>query len=126
MNGQDALRELISAAGSVLRGAEGPVFREPWEAQVFAMVLALHEAGVFSWSEWAAALSRRIAAAQSGDEADVDYGRWLAALESLAIEKDVASAEALKERKAAWTRAAEATPHGRPILLANDPEARVR
>ena len=127
MNGQDALRELISAAGSVLRGAEGPVFREPWEAQVFAMVLALHKVGVFSWSEWAAALSRRTVAAQSGDgEADVDYGRWLAALESLVIEKDVASAEALKARKSAWRRAAEATPHGRTILLANDPEARVR
>ena len=23
--------------------AEGPVFREPWEAQAFAMTLALHE-----------------------------------------------------------------------------------
>jgi nitrile hydratase accessory protein len=119
VNGREALPASI--------GAEGPVFREPWEAQVFAMVLALHEAGVFSWSEWTAALSRRIAAAQPGDgAADSDYGRWLAALESLVIENDLASAEALKARKAAWTRAAEATPHGRPILLANDPEERVR
>ena len=35
----------------------------------------------------------------------------------------MASATALKARKAAWARAAEATPHGRPILLANDPQA---
>jgi nitrile hydratase accessory protein len=105
---------------------EGPAFREPWEAQVFALVLALHEAGVFNWSEWTAALSRRVAAPRSG-EADVGgYGRWLAALEGLLIEKDVASAEALTARKNAWARAAAATPHGRPILLANDPEARVR
>ena len=116
MNGQDALPEWA--------GGEGPIFREPWEAQVFAMVLALREAGVFSWSEWTAALSRRITAPLSGEgEADGDYGRWLTALESLVIEKDVASAEMLKARNAAWIRAAEATPHGHPILVANDPEA---
>ena len=113
-------------ARNVRRG-EGLAFREPWGAQVFAMVLALHEAGVFTGSEWTAALSRKITAAQpAAGEADGDYGRWLAALESLVIERDLASAEALKARKAAWTRAAEATPHGCPILLANDPEAGVR
>lgn len=101
-------------------------FREPWEAQVFAMVLLLHEAGIFSWSEWTATLSRKIAAAHSGDGEAGDYGRWLAALESLVIEKDVASAEALEARKAAWRRAAEATPHGRPIMLADDSETPAR
>ena len=39
----------------VLRDADGPVFREPWEAQAFAMTLVLHERGVFTWKEWAAA-----------------------------------------------------------------------
>ncbi len=101
-------------------------FREPWEAQVFAMVLLLHEARIFSWSEWTATLSREIAAAHLGDGEAGDYGRWLAALESLVIEKDVASAEALEARKAAWRRAAEATPHGRPIVLADDPETPAR
>ena len=38
--------------------ADGPVFKAPWEAHAFAMTLKLHECGVFSWSEWAAALSR--------------------------------------------------------------------
>ena len=32
---------------------DGPVFNEPWEAQVFSLVLALHEKGQFSWDEWA-------------------------------------------------------------------------
>jgi hypothetical protein len=31
----------------------GPVFSAPWEAQAFAMVLALHERGLFTWPEWA-------------------------------------------------------------------------
>jgi hypothetical protein len=33
------------------------------------------------------------------------------------------SREALVARAGAWERAARATPHGAPILLANDPEA---
>ena len=32
---------------------DGPVFNEPWEAQAFSLVLALHEKGQFSWDEWA-------------------------------------------------------------------------
>ncbi len=41
-------------------GAEGPIFREPWEAQAFAIVVALHQRGVFEWTEWAQYLSRAI------------------------------------------------------------------
>jgi hypothetical protein len=28
-----------------------PVFREPWQAHAFAMVLTLHERGLFTWRE---------------------------------------------------------------------------
>ena len=42
-----------------------PVFAEPWMAQAFAMVLQLHQKGLFTWPEWAAALSAQIAAAQA-------------------------------------------------------------
>ena len=38
------------------RDDDGPVFREPWEAQAFALAVALHERGVFTWPEWAQAL----------------------------------------------------------------------
>jgi nitrile hydratase accessory protein len=115
----------VNVARAPLDG-EGPAFREPWEAQIFALVLALHEAGVFTWSEWTAVLSRRVAAPHSAETDVGGYGRWLAALESLLIERDIASAEALTARKNAWARAAEATPHGTPILLANDPQASAR
>ena len=37
-----------------------PVFKEPWEAQAFSLVIALHESGVFSWSEWSDALAQAI------------------------------------------------------------------
>ena len=42
------------------RDEQGPVFRAPWEAQAFAMALALHEGGAFTWPEWAAALTEAI------------------------------------------------------------------
>jgi hypothetical protein len=29
--------------------SEGPVFNAPWEARAFALVLALHERGLFTW-----------------------------------------------------------------------------
>jgi len=51
------------AAGAIAdlpRDDDGPVFREPWEAQAFAMALALHERGLFTWKEWAATLAEEI------------------------------------------------------------------
>ncbi len=122
--------EIARAAAEVApipRGEDGaPVFREPWEAQAFAMTLALHERGLFTWPEWAQALA--VAIRQARAEGDPDDGstyfrHWLSALERLVGAKGVASEQALAERREAWERAAEATPHGAPILLENDPLA---
>ena len=77
---------------SIPRDADGPVFREPWEAQAFAMTLALHERGVFTWPEWAAALAAEIKRAQAAGDPDTGetyYSHWLAALEKLVAEKGV-------------------------------------
>jgi nitrile hydratase accessory protein len=107
------------------RGEDGePVFREPWEAQAFAMTLALHERGLFTWPEWAEALSRAIKRAQAAgdcDDGSTYYHHWLAAIEALVSRKGIASEQGLAERREAWHRAAHATPHGQPILLENDP-----
>ena len=46
-------RQAADAVASIPRDADGPVFREPWEAQAFAMAVALHERGLFAWGEWA-------------------------------------------------------------------------
>src|SRR5256714_8758215 len=77
---------------------DGPVFREPWEAQAFAMALALHERGVFSWNEWASALAEEIKRAQAAGDPDTGetyYRHWLATLETLVAAKGVASSETL-------------------------------
>ncbi len=97
-----------------------PVFREPWEAHAFAMALTLHQRGLFSWPEWAAALSAQIAKAQAGGDADLGdtyYRHWLAALEALVAEKGASSTQELARYRDAWDRAADRTPHGQPIEL---------
>jgi nitrile hydratase accessory protein len=109
-----------------LGAAEEERFREPWEAQAFALFVALHEAKLFAWSEWTGALSREIHAQPKFgpvEEEGAYYRHWLAALEGLVVEKGAVSREALATRAAAWQRAARATPHGAPIVLANDPRA---
>jgi nitrile hydratase accessory protein len=100
-----------------------PVFREPWEAQAFAMALALHERGLFTWAEWAATLARAIKSAQGAGDPDTGntyYRHWLNALERLVAEKNIASGAALARHRAAWKRAAARTPHGTPITLADE------
>jgi nitrile hydratase accessory protein len=118
--------ELVAALPELPRDAEGPVFREPWEAQAFAMAVALHQQGVFTWSEWATTLAAEIKAAQAAGDPDTGetyYRHWLAALEKLVAAKALTSAAELATRRDQWDRAAHATPHGQPIELANDPQA---
>ena len=105
------------------RDEQGPVFREPWEAQAFAMALALQQRGLFTWSEWAAALGEEIKRAQRAGDPDTGetyYRHWLATLERLVTEKGVASEETLGRYREAWDRAADRTPHGAPIELEPD------
>ena len=100
--------------------AEGPVFREPWEAQAFAMALTLHERGLFSWNEWAATLSDEIKRAQAAGDPDTGetyYRHWMNALERLVAEKGVADRATQTRYRDAWERAADATPHGDSIVL---------
>lgn len=115
-----AARRAAEAVPSIPFGAEGPVFREPWEAQAFAMTLALHERGVFSWGEWAQTLAEEIASAQRAgdpDTGDTYYRHWLAALERIVTEKGAAEAETLARYRDAWDHAAKRTRHGDPITL---------
>ena len=100
---------------------EGAVFRAPWEAHAFALTLALHRRGLFTWREWADALAEQIRAAQAGGDPDLGdtyYRHWLAALERLVAAKGATSDRDLARYRRAWTQAAERTPHGQPIELA--------
>ena len=124
MTAQESSREaLTETLPTLLRDADGPVFREPWEAQAFAMTVRLHEAGCFSWPGWAETIGAEFAAAKDRGEADTGeeyYRYWLAALEKIVATKGVLTTDQLLMRKNAWARAAERSPHGEPILLAED------
>ena len=82
--------------------AEGPVFREPWEAQAFAIVLTLYQRKHFTWPEWVEALSSEIKNAESHGAPGLDptyYQHWLAALEKLLVAKNLARQAELHARK---------------------------
>jgi nitrile hydratase accessory protein len=115
-----AAARATAAVPGIPSDAEGPVFREPWEAQAFAMALALHARGLFSWSEWAASLAEEIKRAQASGDPDTGetyYRHWLATLEKLIAAKGVASADTVHRYRDAWDHAADRTPHGSPIEL---------
>jgi nitrile hydratase accessory protein len=81
---------------------EGPVFKEPWEAAAFALVLNLYQGGHFTWPEWVEYLSAEIRAAQRAGDADLGstyYRHWLSALEKLVMDKRLAPAQELARRK---------------------------
>ena len=108
---------------SIPQDSEGPIFREPWEAQAFAMTLALYDRGLFTWPEWAETLGAEIKRAQAAGDPDTGetyYRHWLAALERIIAAKGVASTETLHRVKHAWEHACERTPHGKPIELHED------
>ena len=102
------------------RDEGGPVFREPWEAQSFAMAVALFERGLFSWNEWAAMLADEIKRAQATGDADTGetyYRHWQATLERMVALRGVTDAAAIARYSDAWSHAAERTPHGTPMVL---------
>jgi len=117
---QAAAARATMAVPGIPRDDDGPVFRAPWEAQAFAMALSLHERGLFTWNEWAAALADQIKRAQAEGDPDTGetyYRHWLATLERLVAAKGVTTPETLHRYRDAWDHAADRTPHGMPIEL---------
>lgn len=115
-----AAKQAAQSVPNLPADADGPVFREPWEAHAFAMAVALHQRGLFTWPEWAAELADEIKRAQAGGDADTGstyYRHWLNTLERLVAAKKVTTAETLHRYRDAWDHAADRTPHGKPIEL---------
>ncbi len=123
----DPLKADVAAALRIVPSipceGEAPVFDEPWQAQAFAMTLALQQKGVFTWHEWAETLGEEIQRARregDPDDGHTYYHRWLASLEKLVAQKGIASPTTLHDYAHAWERAAHRTPHGAPIELKSE------
>lgn len=120
MGKQAASLELRDALPSLPCKEGEPVFEAPWEAQAFAMTLALYDRGIFTWKEWAETLSQMIREAQAAGDPDTGesyYEHWLGALERIVATKGLVSGELLALRKEKWRETARRTPHGKPIEL---------
>jgi nitrile hydratase accessory protein len=109
---------------ALIPGLDGdtPHFFAPWQAKVFALTVHLNERGAFTWGDWVAAFSSRIAgatdlpdAATPEDHAEDYYLTWLDTLEAVLTERGMAEAATIREMAEIWRRAALATPHGTPI-----------
>jgi nitrile hydratase accessory protein len=95
---------------------ETGTFKAPWEAQAFGLAVKMHEAGVFTWKEWADTLAAVIREAQASGDPDLGdtyYVHWVNALERILIAHDVTSGATLArlaeqiEEEAEHTREAQ-------------------
>ncbi len=120
MTQPDSQAQALASVPSIPRDEDGPVFREPWEAQAFALTVQLHARGAFTWSQWAETLGGEIASAGTADAPENYYFHWMAALEKITAMHDIVPRDEFLARKAAWDRAARATPHGEPIELGRE------
>lgn len=118
-----SVRAVLATVPGIPCEGEAPVFAEPWQAQAFAMALALQQRGVFTWNEWAHELGCQIEAAIARgdpDDGTTYYRHWLSTLEQLVARKGIASPETLDRYYQAWDHAAGRTAHGQTIELTPD------
>lgn len=120
----------LDALEGLPRDGDGPVFREPWEAQAFALTVDLSEQGLFTWQEWAEALADEIRLAGEAGDADLGdtyYRHWARALTKLLSARGAVTPGELEKRTERWRQAYLATPHGQPVELpAATPRASAR
>ena len=111
---------MIKATGTAPPPSAPSQFDEPWQADLFALTVALNEAGHFGWSDWAAAFGAILA--NHGRDRTLDGGAdyfaaWLETLECFVAERGLAAASDVDEIRTAWERAYLETPHGQPVRL---------
>ncbi len=121
MSACDTTTELVVSQGLPQSPDGAPIFAEPWHAQAFAMTVHLHARGVFSWTEWAESLSAEVHRPERVADGSDYFDAWVSALAALLERKGLANRETVEALRESWQRAAEATPHGAPIELSNDP-----
>ncbi|MGC6392084.1 MAG: nitrile hydratase accessory protein [Alphaproteobacteria bacterium] len=97
-------------------------FAEPWQAQIFAVTVALNEAGFFSWQEWADVFSTQLAdskqkLARGLDGSDDYFACWENALKLLIKSKDIVAETVWDDAMEKWRAAYMKTPHGQPVYF---------
>ena len=114
-------------------------FVKPWHGGLFALTLACHEAGCFTWPEFSEALGAALAArtdahhlidggVTSQDNTDEDaedqyYSCWFEALTSLLASQNFVTLCQLDEMKIQLEQAYLSTPHGQPVIVKSIPSS---
>lgn len=114
----ETLAQISAACGEGLAlppAGDEQAFAAPWQAQVFAMTVLLHERGVFTWPEWAQVLGRHVS--DGRDDGTDYYERWADALVEVLGTQGIATEVEIEQAARAWHEAAARTPHGKPIEL---------
>lgn len=78
------------------------MIQEPWEAQAFSLLVALYDAGHFTWPEWVATISAEIRQAQAKSDPDLGhtyYRHCLTAPEKTTVAKSLAGEAELRLRR---------------------------
>ena len=102
---------------------ETPVFEAPWHGQLFALTVALNEAGHFDWSEWADRFGATLAhrgLSRVLDGGDDYFSAWLETLESFLSDKALSDPREQAAVRRAWEAAFLRTPHGEPVNVTWD------
>jgi len=81
--------------GPVVREANEPIFHEPWERRVFALLLATFARGLYNIDEFRHSIERMAPAHYLGS---TYYEHWLAGIERLLLEKETLSANEIDAR----------------------------
>ena len=97
---QEIEREITEMSGaSALPRSNGElVFESPWEGRAFGVAVALTRAGRYQWREFSSVFVKHISRAEQSGDLSTYYQRWLAALEELALNKGLLTAEELEQR----------------------------
>lgn len=95
-------------------------FDEPWQAQIFALTIALSETGHFGWPAWTEAFGATLKARGASrmlDGGDDYWQAWLGTLEQMLARAGLAGHDEVEAMRLAWRSAYLATPHGQPVRL---------
>ena len=119
--GETTDKSITDLKMSVLeKNHEGSIFKEPWQAQAFAIAVTLSEAGLFSWQEWSSELGASIQSRQKKgdpDDGETYYLHWLETLEKMLSRKNLIEHADLLQRIYEWKEAYLKSPHRQPVQL---------
>jgi hypothetical protein len=94
-------------------------FTEPWQAEAFALAVALQDAGRLTRGAWATSLGAALASGADPDAPDAYHHAVVCALEACLLAMGEFDSATLSSRREAWAQAYERTPHGQPVRLAS-------